>query len=254
MRQDRARGDAVTKRALRSIVLVTGVSLACPWLAGVASAVSIPHPEPPRKLTVQCQVSGKLQKGGELRFTLVATSPSGWPDLRDMSMLLLLHDQPIQVVTFDVRKATLATTGSPPAAFPATTSLPGSFLEILPKVDREHPPLVHSTFSITLNIWAKVREAVPSATIVRVLAVSQEGEVSRALVKTEVSGGLLSWGTFALAAAVALFLGGFIGNTFTHRRYRQRELSVWDILERRLREQRGRPPTRALVVSDGGGE
>jgi hypothetical protein len=40
----------------------------------------------------------------------------------------------------------------------------------------------------------------------------------------------------------ALLLGAFLGNILTHRKYRQREPSVWDILERRLKEQKAKPP------------
>jgi hypothetical protein len=249
----RFRERVLVRRVQTSIVLFIALVVGCPWLVGSAGAVSIPHPEPPKKLTVQSQLSGSLHKGGEVRFTIVATDPSGWPDLTSVSILLLLHGQPIQAIAFDVRKGTIATTGSAPTEFPSTTELTGSFLEVFQKEDREHPPVLHQTFSITLNVWARIREAVPSSTVVRVLAVNQDGDVSRALVKAKVSGSFLSWGTFAVAAAVALFLGGLIGNTFTHRRYRQRQPSVWDILERRLREQRGRPPARSLVSSEGAG-
>jgi hypothetical protein len=57
------------------------------------------------------------------------------------------------------------------------------------------------------------------------------------------SKGLLSWGTLGLAAALAVFIGGFFGNSLTHRRYRQRAPSIWQVVERRLKEQRVRPPT-----------
>jgi hypothetical protein len=187
----------------------------------------------------------------------VSQASTGWPDLSRLKIVLLLHEQPIQDITFDVGDAigegTLSVTGHPPAPFPGSIPQGGSFLEVFQETGKKRSEqLVRHTFGVTINVSAKVREAVPSGTIVRVIAVSDDGDVVYARVLAGVSGGLLSWGTFAVAAGVALFLGGLIGNTFTHRRYRQREPSVWDIVERRLKEQRARPPAPALVERDGG--
>ena len=54
-----------------------------------------------------------------------------------------------------------------------------------------------------------------------------------------------------MATAVALFMGAFIGKALTRRRYRERQPSIWDIVERRLREQKIRPRAVILAGNDG---
>jgi hypothetical protein len=239
------------RRSSIALVLVAALGI---LTAPAGWTLSNPFPSPPRRLTIQGELIGKLRKGGTVRFNVVATDPSGWTDLSNVKIVLLLHGQPIQDVTYVVDEGTISTTGQPPVHFPGPESEQGSFLEFFHDVGEKIPGLVKQTFRINLHISAKVREAIPSATVVRVVATSDEGDITYARVKASVSGGLLSWGTFAVAAAVALFIGGFFGNTFTHRRYRQREPSIWDIVERRLREQKARPPASVLAGSDGGTE
>jgi hypothetical protein len=243
------RGDAVGKGRRSSLLLILLAAVSVLPSAS-AWAISLPHPESPRKLTVQGKIVGNLRKGGDVRFAIVATDPSGWFDLSTVSILLLLHEQPVQEITFEVDTSTLTTTGQPPVHFPGVASLPGSFLEVFHDASlakKNVVELVRQTFSVSLNISTKVREAIPGSIVVRVTAVNRDGDVSTARVRAAVKGGLLSWGTLALAAGVALFLGGLVGNTFTHRRYRQREPSIWDIVERRLKEQRVRPPAPVLA-------
>jgi hypothetical protein len=239
----------LVRRSSFVLVLVAALGV---LTASAGWTLSNPFPKPPRKLTIQGELIGKLRKGGTVQFNIVATDPSGWNDLSTVKIILLLHGQPIQDVAFVVDGATLSTTGQKPVHFPGPESLEGSFLEVFHDFSDHTPGLVKQTFRINLHLSAKIREAVPGATVVRVVARSDGGDITYARVKAGVSGGLLSWGTFAVAAAVALFIGGFFGNTFTHRRYRQREASIWDIVERRLREQKARPPAPVLAGSDGG--
>jgi hypothetical protein len=214
-------------------------------------AVSNPHPEPPRRLTVQGTLVGTLGKGAEVRFQIVATDPSGWPDMSAVSIVMLLNEQPIQEITYSVDDHTLTTTGQQPIDFPEQTSLPGSFLQVFRPVDSKIAPIVHGTFSIDLAISARVREEIPSSTIVRVIVTNDQGDRAYARVQASVGGGWLSWSTFGLAAGIALFLGGFIGNMLTSRRYRQRQPSIWQIVERRLKEQKTRPPAPMAARGDG---
>jgi hypothetical protein len=195
---------------------------------------------------------GTFGKGAEVRFQIVATDPSGWPDLKAVKIVMLLNEQPIQEITYSVDDRTLGTTGQQPIDFPEQTSLPGSFLEVFRPHDAKIAPIVHRTFSIDLAISAKVREEIPSGTIVRVIATNDQGDRAYARVQAIVPGGWLSWSTFGLAAGIALFLGGFLGNMLTSRRYRQRQPSIWQIVERRLKEQKARPPTPVGARGEGG--
>jgi hypothetical protein len=147
---------------------------------------------------------------------------------------------------------TLGTTGQQPIDFPEQTSLPGSFLEVFRPHDVRIAPIVHGTFSIDLAISAKVRAEIPRSTVVRVILTNDQGDRAYARVRASVGGGWLSWSTFGVAAGIALFLGGFLGNMLTSRRYRRRQLSIWQIVERRLKEQKARPPAPAVARGDGG--
>lgn len=231
----------------RSIVLVLSLVAALLLQAGAAYAVSLPHPEPPRRLTVQGTLVGKLGKGGKVNFRLVATDPQSWYHLKSVKIDMLLNGFSIQETEFFVGAQTIGTTGVQPVKF-GGRPLQGSFLRI---VNGNTSRFVRQTFSITLIFWARVSESVPRGVQLRLIATDQDGNVSRATNRVDVSGGLLSWGTLGLAAALALFIGGFFGNSLTHRRYRQRAPSIWQVVERRIKEQRVRPPTPVAGSSAG---
>ena len=222
-------------RSLALLLLAAGLVL----VPAEGWAVSLPHPEPPRRLTVQGTLAGKLGRGGKVNFNIVATDPQNWTHLKSVRIVMLLHGFSIQEIDYFVSTGTIGTTGRQPVPF-GGPPLPGSFLRI---INGNTTRRVRQTFSITLTFWARVTESIPGGAQVRLLATDQDGNVSRATNRAPVSRGLLSWGTLGLAAAVALFIGSFLGNTITSRRYRQREPSIWQIVERRLKEQRGRPPS-----------
>jgi hypothetical protein len=48
------------------------------------------------------------------------------------------------------------------------------------------------------------------------------------------SGGAVSWEALALAAAVALFVGGFLGNFIAARRLARPKVSVYDAIRKRI--------------------
>ncbi|HEX9410073.1 MAG TPA: hypothetical protein VF986_00020 [Actinomycetota bacterium] len=240
-------GSFPATRRRSVIFLLLALAAVGLWPAGTGLAVSLPHPEPPRRLTVQGTLIGRMGTGGKVRFNVVATDPRSWYDLKSVRMLMLLHGFSIQEIEFLVGPQTIGTTGRQPVKF-GGPALPGSFLRI---INGNTSRFVRQTFSITLTFWARVTESIPGGTRFRLLATDQNGNSSRATNPVAVSKGLLSWGTLALAAAVALFLGGFVGNTITSRRYRQREPSIWQIVERRLKEQRVRPPPRLEAAGVG---
>jgi hypothetical protein len=235
------------RRSLVLLALILGLGW-CVALAAPGWTLSNPHPEPPRRLTIQGKVLGKLGKGAKVHFGIVATDPRGWVDLATVQIVLLLHDQGIQDITYSVHDETIATSGREPVRFRGPEPVEGGFLLVL---NGRTSRLVRQTFSIRLDLWTRVLEDIPRNAQFRLIATSDGGDVAAARHRAEVAGGFLSWGTFAVAAAVALFLGGFFGTTLTSRRYRQREPSVWQILERRLKDQKARPPALAPSVDRG---
>lgn len=231
-------GRGIRRRSVLLLLLPVLAAMAL-WPAGAGLAISLPHPESPRRLTVQGTLSGKFGKGGKVNFSIVATDPLSFLHLKSVKVAMLLHGFSIQDIEFFVGPQTIGTTGRQPVKF-GGAALPGSFLRI---INGNTSRFVRSTFGIKLIFWARVSESIPRGIRLRLTATDQDANVSRATNRVDVSRGLLSWGTLGLAAAVALFLGGFVGNTITSRRYRQGEPSIWQIVERRLKEQNARPPT-----------
>jgi hypothetical protein len=230
------------------IGLAAGVLLA--MAASPALAVSHPFPEPPHRLTVHGVIKGKLATGAKVRFRLTATDPKGWFDLSTVQILLLLNDQPIQVITFTPLKGTIESTGQPAVKFGGSKPVPGSFLSV---VNGTTSRLVRQTFGVRVDLWTRILHDIPRDVVIRVAATSRAGKSSIAKLPVVLRGGYLSWGTFGLAAVAALFIGSIVGTARTAKRFKRREPSVWDILERRLREQRGRPPVfQAVATTDGG--
>src|SRR5438128_5756549 len=88
------RGSAFPALLILAALVVLQVS--------AAMAVSLPHPEPPRRLTVQATMKGKLGKGRKVNFHVVATDPQSWFHLKSIKVSLLLHGFTIQDVEFFV--------------------------------------------------------------------------------------------------------------------------------------------------------
>jgi hypothetical protein len=216
-----------------------------------AFAVSLPHPEPPKRLTVQGTLKGRFGKGGKLNFNIVATDPLSFLHLKSVKVSVLLHGFSIQDVEFFVADQTIDITGRQPVKF-GGRPLSGSFLRL---INGNTSRYVRSTFGIRLIFWTRVDETIPRGVQLRLVATDQDGKISQATNRVTVPRGLLTWGTLGLAAALALFGGAFAGNKLTVRRYRQRAPTIWQIVERRLLEQRARPPsaTDLAGVSEGAG-
>jgi hypothetical protein len=222
------------------------------WLAfstaTPAWTLSQPHPQPSRDLTIRGFLKGRLGEDRDVRLALTATHPDGWFRLESLIVALTLHGQSIQEISFDVQDQSLVVGGRPPAALrPDTPRVAGSFVGVEPARTR----LIRSTFSIRLELRLFSTADIPNQAIFRMTALDDAGNGAEALRRPQFGRGLLSWGTLGLAVALALFIGAFAGNTFSTRRYRHGEPSIWDILERRLKEQNARPP--ALVASEAGG-
>jgi hypothetical protein len=163
---------------------------------------------------------------------------------------MIVRGQPIQDITFTLDDTTIATSGHPQVPIGTRVRLPGSFLDVLPG----RSFMIRSVFSIRVVMWATVTSDVPRDAEFRITATDDEGRVSLVRRPARLAAGLLSWGTLALAVGFALFAGAFVGNTFSSRRYRARQPSIWDILERRLREQRVRRPMPVLAPDDRGAQ
>lgn len=232
----------------RLIIVLWLVALLLALGPATGSTVSLPHPEAPRRLTIQAFVAGKVAIDRRVRFHLVGTDPVGWHHLQSLRIAMIVHGQPIQEIAFTLDDTAIATAGHVPVPIGTRVPLPGSFLDV-------HPGrsfMIRSVFSIRVVMWATVSSDVPRGAEFRITATDADGRVSLVRRPARLAPGLLSWGTLGLAVGFALFAGAFVGNTFSSRRYRARQPSIWDIVERRLREDRVRRPVPALAPDDGG--
>jgi hypothetical protein len=233
------------RRTAMLVLLVAATLWALP--AQPLSALSVPHPPEPQQLTVSGFVIGRVAKGNLIRFGILATDPLSWGHLHSVKVVLLLRGQNLQDMTFFVKQRRFKIGDRPAVDIATSTPVTAGFLRINP-----HTVLmIRHTFSIRVTFWARVREAIPKGTTFRVIARDEDGNISYARERVSVAGGFLTWGTFAIGFVLALLIGAFVTNLRYSRRLRERQASIWEILERRLREERARPP--ALVGAGGNG-
>lgn len=233
------------RRASLAVLVVVAM---CALPARPVLALSVPHPPKPTVLTVSGFVIGRVAKGNLVRFGIIASDPHTWGDLHTVKVVLLLHGQPLEEMKFLVKENLFTLGDQPPVSISSTTPVVAGFLQVNPHTVRR----IRHTFSIRVTFWARVREAIPKGTTFRVIARDEGGRISYAREKVKVYGGFLTWGTFAIGFILALLIGAFVTNLRYSRRLREREPSIWDILERRLREQPARPAVLAGAAGDGG--
>jgi hypothetical protein len=234
-------------KRLLLLVVAAGVLLLS---AAPALSVVLPRPTPARRLTITGGTIGKVGRHHKLRLVMTAAAPppKGFVDLETMSASLVLRGQVLETIVYDIGAGTVQIAGREPIKVGDRPAPLGSFFQIFPR----HARPIRSTFSVNFTVWMYFLEAVSKDARWRFIVHSRSGSAAAISYKVRLAPGFLSWSTFGLAAAAALFIGGFIGNTYTHRRYRAAEPSVWDILERRLKEQRARPPAIRAARGDGG--
>jgi hypothetical protein len=232
----------------RSIVALAVAAALLILTAVPLNAISLPHPPKPKQLTVSGFVVGRVAKGNLIRFGILASDPSTWGNLHSLKVVLLLRGQSLQEMTFFVKEGLFKLGDRPPVAITSATPVSAGFLQVNPHTVRR----IRYTFSVRVTFWARVREAIPKGTTFRVIARDEDGRLSYAREKVTVSGGFLTWGTFTIGFIVALLIGAFVTNLRLGRRLQERRPSIWDILERRLREERLRPPVLVGARGDGG--
>jgi hypothetical protein len=233
------------RRRAIGVLLLMAALWALP--AAPLQALSIPHPPQPKQLTVSGFVVGRIAKGNLVRFGILVTDPVSWAHLQSLKVVLLLRGQNLQEMTYVVKKDEFKLGDRPPASVTSSTPVTAGFLQVNPHTLRR----IRRTFGLRVTFWARVRESIPPGTTVRVIARDEDGNISYAREKVQISGGFLTWGTFAIGFVLALLIGAFLTNLRHSRRLRERQPSIWDVLERRLREERARPPALAGLGVDG---
>jgi hypothetical protein len=179
---------------------------------------------------------------------MTAADPKGFFDLQSMTARLTLRGQVLQEIVYRISDSSVEITGQKPVRVGDRPAPEGSFFQMFP----HHGRFIRQTFSVEFTLWIKFLEPVSKSATWQFLATDGSNRSVALRSKVRLAQGFLSWGTLGIAVAVALFIGSYAGNTMTHRRYREAEPSVWDIVERRLKEQKARPPTIYALRGDGG--
>jgi len=235
---------------MRRITILVLLIAATLWALPVlpVRALSVPHPPRPKQLTVSGFVVGRVAKGNLIRFGIVVFEPVNWTHLQSVKVVLLLGGQSLQEMTYLVKQDQFKLGDRPPVSITSSDPVAVGFLRVNPHSMRR----IRRTFGLRVTFWARVRESIPKVTTFRVIARDEDGNISYAREKVKISGGFLTWGTFSIGFIMALLIGVFFTNLRYSRRLRERQPSIWDILERRLSEERARPPALVGVGGNGG--
>jgi hypothetical protein len=194
-------------------------------------------------LAITGSVTGSLRAGGRATFRLEATVPGGWRGLRELRMTMLLHGLILAETTYYEQFDAIAVRGSQLVHPGTDREVAGSFFRIsgLDVTTRAFGD------GFALTVRATVRQNIPSGTEFRLTAVGDDG--AEASVKRSAPSpppevtGRSPWASLAIAVIGAFLIGGFLGNTFaSHRRGAKPALSVYEIVEKRLKLERARPP------------
>lgn len=231
----------------RGIVLLLSAQILVAVVAFEADAVSLPHPPKPKQLTVSGFVIGRLAKGNKVRFGVIASDPLTWADLQSVKVALILRGHVLEEFAFLVKDGVFQLGDRPPVPISSTERVTGGFFRVNPHTVR----MIRHTFSIDVTLWAVIREGIPHGTTFRVIARSEGGRLAYAREKVSVSDGFLTWGTFAIGVIAAFFVGGFVRSRRYQRLRKQLQPSIWDVLDRRLKEERVRPSAPLAAVDSG---
>jgi hypothetical protein len=191
-------------------------------------------------LTATGTVVGTLKAGQTLQVRLVARHLGGWQQIEDFQVDLVLRGITLESMLFDPTRVSVTIQGQAgPEAFGAPTVLRGNFFSIN---------------AGSIGITAKGRQATITFPL-RILATPPTGarlffslhgfdgsvRPPRPLSPAVESDNGFSWGTLAVAAIAALFIGGFFGSTFASRRRPPPRPSVYATVQRRLDQERSKP-------------
>ena len=173
------------RRALVCLLVVT-VLLAVP--SSMASAFTAPHPPLPKQLTVSGFVVGRVAKGNKIRVVIVALDPKTWINLTSVGVALVLNGAPLEELTFLVKEGRFQLADQVGVRTTRRAPVAGGFFSV-------YPPTVHLVryaFSVRVAIWARVVEGVPRGTTFRAVARDEDGTLSYARLKVQITGGFLT--------------------------------------------------------------
>lgn len=197
----------------------------------------------PAAPSISGRVAGSTSPGGRLTLEADALQAGGWQGLDTIEVGLLIDGKVEDRLSFDITNNIL-TVNTQDLVVGTGAKASGTYLQM------SGADVVVTTGGahLMLRLNATVVRAIPATARFRMTAVDDYGvsaSVTRSATAPTSSGGF-SWSTVATFVALALFVGGFLGNTFASHRRTPPRLSVYSTIQERMDQERrsaGRPST-----------
>ena len=188
-------------------------------------------------LSARGSVAGNLARGQTVQIRIEVHHAGGWQQISEVELSLALRGKPLEQILIDPTNDSVVLQGE---AGPAALGEPSPFVGPYFRLDPASIAFSAKGQLLTLSFPLTLRAALPEGANLTLQArgfdLSKAGPIALTAPVESASG--FSWGTLALAASAALFLGGVIGGTFASRRRPPPTPSVYGAVRRRLDEER----------------
>jgi hypothetical protein len=226
-----ARSSPSVRRGLGGAFVALVVALVPVALAAGAAAEA--------KVTAGGSAAGDLAPGSTIEVRLRVHDSEGWQRIETIEVSLRLRNQPLDRIEFVPSAFSVSVVnGGAPVSIGGGGELRGPYFLV------DNPKVTVSAKGGEFDLAFPLRltaEPPPGGSLVLTASDTSgvsSGDVSLTPPVTTKDRGF-PWGTIGLAVAAALFLGAFVGNTFSTRRSRSRP-NVYATISRRLEDERAR--------------
>ena len=210
-------------------------------LAAAAAVLGAPSASAAAQITARGSAAGDLAAGSTLRVVVHVTERQQWQRIAQIEVSLRLRGQPLdQLRVFPPSFSIQVVGGGPPASLGAKGILQSRAFF---RVDNGQTTISAKGGRYDLTFPIHLLADPPPGARLFLQAQDVVGDSTKLItlsppVLPEHQG--FPWGTLATLAAAALFIGAFVGNTFSTRRQRRRPPSVYATVQRRLDEERAK--------------
>jgi hypothetical protein len=211
-------------------------------VAAAAAVLTTPLPaSAAAQVTARGSAAGALAAGSTLRVVVHVTERDQWQRIAQIEVSLRLRGQPLdQLRVFPPSFSIQVVGGGPPASLGAKGILQSRAFF---RVDNGKATVSAKGGRYDLTFPIHLLADPPPGARLFLQAQDVIGDSTKLVtlsppVLPEHQG--FPWGTLATLAAAALFIGAFVGNTFSTRRAKRRPPSIYATVQRRLDQERAK--------------
>ena len=190
-------------------------------------------------LTASGTVVGELKQGQTARVRLVVRHTDGWQQVSDVEVNLVLRGLTLERMVFDPTHVSATIEGQAgPAGFGSPEVLRGTFFSL----NAASIGIAAQGDQATITFPLQIVATPPASARLFYSAHGLDDSVRapRPLTPPIETDSGFSWGTLAVAAVAALFVGSYLGSTFASRRRPPPRPSVYATVQRRLEEEKSK--------------